>query len=268
MEFVIALITLVFLEIVLGVDNIIFVSIVTNHLPEKERNRARVLGLSLALIFRVLLLITIAWMIHHLVAPFFPIDGMTREEVLLKLEQEKDFFKSVYYIWHSIGVRELVLAVGGLFLLGKSVSEIHHKMEVKSESHAPIKKQSAFRTIMLIIALDIVFSFDSILTAVGITEDIYAMVVAVVIAMIVMMVFARRIADYIAGHPTLEMLALSFLILIGFMLVLEGVHIDVPKGYIYFAVFFSLIMEVMNMKLRKVIEIKEVSKDTYDKNAD
>lgn len=264
MEFIIALLTLVFLEIVLGVDNIIFVSIVTNHLPEKSRNKTRILGLILALVFRILLLITIAWMIHHLTAPFFPISGMSKDEVLAKLEHEKDFFKSIYFIWHSIGVRELVLAVGGLFLLGKSVSEIHHKMEVKPEKEEKVKSKSMFKTIMLIVALDIVFSFDSILTAVGITEDIYAMVVAVSIAMIVMIIFAKKISDYIANHPTLEMLALSFLILIGFMLVLEGVHIEVPKGYIYFAVFFSLIMEVLNMRIRKIRVYKPLHKDVLE----
>lgn len=256
MEFVIALITLTFLEIVLGVDNIIFVSIVTNNLPEKQRQKARVIGLVLAMVFRIVLLITITWMIHHLTAPFFPIEGMTQEQVLEELEKEHGFINSVYYIFHSIGVRELILALGGMFLLGKSVSEIHHKMGGKHHSEEQNKPVSMFKTIMLIVALDIVFSFDSILTAVGITENLYAMISAVTIAMIIMIVFAKKISEYIASHPTLEILALSFLILIGFMLVLEGVHIDVPKGYIYFAVFFSLLMEVLNMRVRKINELR------------
>lgn len=258
MEFVIALITLTFLEIVLGVDNIIFVSIVTNHLPEKQRQKARVSGLLIAMVFRIVLLITITWMIHHLTKPFFPIDGLSQEQVLEALEKEHGFTDSFYYIFHSIGVRELILAIGGMFLLAKSVSEIHHKMGGKTENEQSIKPVSIFKTIMLIVALDIVFSFDSILTAVGITDNLYAMISAVSIAMIIMIAFAKKISEYISNQPTLEMLALSFLILIGFMLVLEGVHIEVPKGYIYFAVFFSLIMEVMNMKMRKMgKELKE-----------
>ncbi len=265
MEFVVALLTITYLEIVLGVDNIIFVSIVTNKLPVEKQGRARFIGLSLALIFRIVLLITITWMIHHLTAPFFPLEDMSKEEVLEKLEHEKGILESVKLIWHSIGVREVILAVGGLFLLAKSVSEIHHKMQGHTEEHEHGKGVSFSKIILQIIILDLVFSFDSILTAVGITGNIYAMVTAVSVAMVIMLLFSKKISHYIAKQPSLEMLALSFLILIGFMLVLEGVHVDVPKGYIYAAVFFSLLVEMINMKFRKkqseVIALKRKLKD-------
>ncbi|MEA2041584.1 MAG: TerC family protein [Bacteroidota bacterium] len=251
MEFIIALLTLTFLEIILGVDNIIFVSIVTNKLPESKQRGARILGLGLSLVFRIILLIVITWLIHQLTAPFFPMENMTKEETLHKLEESTGLLNPIKYIWHSIGVRELILFFGGLFLLGKSVSEIHQKMEGHTKKHDHKKSNSFLKIILQIILIDIVFSFDSILTAIGITENIYAMVTAVSIAMVVMLVFSGKISKYIAEHPTLEILALSFLILIGFMLILEGVHFEVPKGYIYFAVFFSLLVEVINLKLRK-----------------
>lgn len=233
MEFIIAGLTLTFLEIVLGVDNIIFISIVTNRLPEEQQPKARTIGLSLALVLRVILLITIAWIIHHLTNPLFTINKF-------------DF-----------SIRELVLFAGGLFLLGKSVSEIHSKLEGFMHSEKT-KTNSSFRGIILqILLLDLIFSFDSILTAVGLTEEIMVMIVAVIIAMIVMMIFSGKISNFIAKNPTLEILALSFLILIGFMLVLEGFHIEIPKGYIYFAVFFSLIVEVINIRIRRNFKKRE-----------
>jgi len=250
MEFVIALITLTFLEIVLGVDNIIFVSIVTNKLPHDQRPKARFIGLSMALIFRILLLVLVVWVLHHLTDPFFPMDGMTKEEVIEKI-RSSNFIDSLPYVWHAIGVRELVLFVGGLFLLAKSVSEIHHKMEDAASVEVKQGKATMGKIITQIILLDIVFSFDSILTAVGITDNLPAMISAVTAAMIVMLLFSKKIAEYISSRPTLEILALSFLILIGFMLVLDSVHIEVPKGYIYFAVFFSLIVEVINIRFRR-----------------
>jgi predicted tellurium resistance membrane protein TerC len=222
-----ALLTLTFLEIVLGVDNIVFISIVTNRLPKENQAKTRTLGLTFALLFRVLLLSTIAWLIHHLTTPIFTVAGI------------------------GFSVREIILFAGGLFLLAKSTSEIHHKMEGVLTKVDTRRKVSMVYVIMQIVALDIVFSFDSILTAIGLTEELIIMIVAVVISMIIMMIFSGSIGRFIAKNPTLEMLALSFLILIGVMLVMEGFHQHVPKGYIYFAVFFSMAVEILNIRLLK-----------------
>ncbi len=222
----IALLTLTFLEVVLGVDNVIFISIVSNKLPEEQRPRARFIGLSLALITRVLLLLSITWIIG--------------------------FTKPLFTIFEfELSGRDLILLLGGLFLIAKSTNEIHHKLEGQSHEETSRGPSTMSAVIFQIILLDIIFSFDSILTAVGLTDQVIIMIIAVVIAMIIMMIFAGRISAFITKHPTLEMLALSFLILIGFMLLVESLHYHVPKGYIYFAVFFSLIVEVLNMRLRK-----------------
>ena len=223
----IALLTLTFLEIVLGIDNIIFISIVTNKLPEKQQAKARNLGLAMALIFRILLLFSISYIIG-LTEPLFTIFSF------------------------SLSSRDLVLLLGGLFLLAKSTSEIHHKIEGEEKENQQAGSAKSFaKTIVQIILLDIIFSFDSILTAVGLTSHILIMVIAVVIALLIMMVFAGKVSDFINRHPTLQILALSFLILIGFMLMVEAVHYEIPKGYMYFAVFFSLIVEMINIKVRK-----------------
>jgi predicted tellurium resistance membrane protein TerC len=222
----IALLTLTFLEIVLGVDNIIFISIVSNKLPEELRPKARMLGLSLALVFRIGLLLGISYIIKF------------KDPLFTILE-------------HGFSGRDLILGAGGLFLLYKSTLEIHHKMEGDPEE---IKVQSAksFGSVILqIIFLDIIFSFDSILTAVGLVDHVSIMIIAVIISLGVMMTFAGKISSFINSHPTLQILALSFLILIGFMLLLEGFHFEVPKGYIYFAVFFSLGVEVINLRMKK-----------------
>ncbi|HOW83369.1 MAG TPA: TerC family protein [Spirochaetota bacterium] len=228
LEWIIALLTLTFLEIVLGIDNIIFVSIVTNKLPDSQKKKGRALGLALALVFRILLLVSLTWMVKNLTTVLFTVFGS------------------------GFSVREIILLLGGLFLLGKSTHEIHLKMEQTSgEDNAAVKTAGFTGVIVQIALLDIVFSFDSILTAIGLTDRLPVMITAVVIAMIIMLVFSGRVADFIHRNPTLEILALSFLILIGFMLVLEGFHYEIPKGYIYFAVFFSLCVEVLNMRLRK-----------------
>ena len=225
-ESYIALLTLIFLEIVLGVDNIIFISIVSNKLPEAQRSKARNIGLMAALGFRVALLLGITWII-----------GFTKPLFTL--------------LEHDFSGRDLILMAGGVFLIFKSTMEVHHKMEGAASVGGTGKSASMLQVIGQIILLDIIFSFDSILTAVGLTEEIVLMVIAVVVAMIVMMTFAGKISSFISQHPTLEILALSFLILIGFMLLIEGFHYHVPKGYIYFAVFFSLIVEILNMRIRK-----------------
>jgi predicted tellurium resistance membrane protein TerC len=222
----IALLTLTFLEVVLGIDNIIFISIISNKLPEAQQGKARNVGLLLALVFRVGLLLGISWIISF-------------KEPLFTL-----------FTWEASG-RDLILLVGGLFLLFKSTMEIHHKMEGAAEHQSNKGAASFFGVISQIVLLDIIFSFDSILTAVGLTDEILLMIIAVIISIAIMMKFARSISDFISKHPTLEILALSFLILIGFMLMIEALHYHVPKGYIYFAVFFSLIVEFINMRVRK-----------------
>jgi predicted tellurium resistance membrane protein TerC len=215
------------LEIVLGVDNIIFISILTNKLPKEQQSKGRRIGLALALVMRLGLLFGITWIIGF-------------KEPLFSLFN------------HTFSGRDVILAFGGLFLLGKSTSEIHHKLEDVEDNQRTSKKTSGFWSIILqIIVLDIVFSFDSILTAIGLTEHIVIMIAAVILSMAVMLIFSGQIADFINKRPSLQMLALSFLILIGFMLVLDGMGQHVPKGYIYFAVAFSMIVEMLNMRLRR-----------------
>lgn len=226
-EALIALLTLTLLEVVLGVDNIIFISIVSNKLPEHQQRKARLTGLSLALLMRIALLLGITWII-----------GFT-----------KPLFTVLSF---DVSGRDLILALGGLFLIGKSTTEIGQKMEGTSHDKKSDAKVSMTNVIIQIILLDIIFSFDSILTAIGLTKELLIMIIAVVIAMIVMMLFAGKISDFIAKHPSIEVLALSFLILIGFMLMMEAFHYHVPKGYIYFAVFFSLVVEVINLRVRRV----------------
>lgn len=228
-ESLIALATLTFLEIVLGVDNIIFISIVTNRLPKAQQPKARFLGLSMALIFRVLLLISIVYIIG-LTKPLFTI------------------------LEHEVSWRDIILAMGGLFLIAKSTSELHGKTRGIEHEHAVVKHASFSYIILQIVLLDIVFSFDSILTAIGLSKQIPIMIAAVVISIIVMMLFSGKISDFVNKHITLQILALSFLILIGFMLMIEAFHYHVPKGYIYFAVAFSLAVEVINMRVRTKIE--------------
>ncbi|MCR9013921.1 TerC family protein [Aquiflexum gelatinilyticum] len=222
----IALLTLTFLEIVLGVDNIIFISIVSNKLPESQQGKARTLGLAFALVFRILLLLGISYIIQ--------------------------FTQPLISVWgFDMSGRDLILAGGGLFLLFKSTLEIHHKMEGKAEEVKPNSANNFAKVVFQIILLDLVFSFDSILTAIGLVKEVLIMIIAVTISIGIMMAFAGKISRFINKHPTLQILALSFLILIGFMLLVEGFHVEVPKGYIYFAVFFSLAVEIVNMRMRK-----------------
>lgn len=224
----VAMLTLTFLEIVLGIDNIIFISIVTDKLPKEKQALGRNLGLGLALVFRIGLLLGITWIIGF-TEPIFSLFG------------------------HDFSGRDLILLAGGLFLLGKSTSEIHHKLEGEHEDQEKGMKAKLTMgsALVQIIALDMVFSFDSILTAIGLTDHVIIMIVAVVISMIVMMLFSGVISRFINERPTLQILALAFLILIGFMLMIEAVGFHVPKGYIYFAVAFSLIVEMINMRMRK-----------------
>lgn len=221
-----ALLTLTFLEIVLGIDNIIFISLVTDKLPKSKQKFSRITGLFLAMIMRIILLslITQLHVLNNSLFEVFEID---------------------------ITGKGLILLAGGLFLLIKSTLEIHHKVEqIENTEEHEKKTLTMSNAIIQIVLLDIVFSFDSILTAVGLSNHLGVMVVAVVISLIIMMAFSNSIGNFINDHPTLQLLALSFLILIGFMLILEAFHFDIPKGYIYFAVLFSFMIELLNMRFR------------------
>ncbi len=221
-----ALVTLTVLEIVLGVDNVIFIAILAGKLPEAQQKRARTWGLGLAMFVRIALLFSLYW-IMGLVAPMFTVFGK------------------------EISGRDLILLAGGLFLLAKSTHEIHNKLE-GTEGEASEKVAASFTGVLVqIILLDIVFSFDSVITAVGMANRIGIMVAAVVIAVGFMMLFAGFISDFVNRHPTIKMLALSFLLLIGFSLLAEGLDQHIPKGYIYFAMAFSVLVEILNMKMRK-----------------
>lgn len=241
-----ALLTLCFLEIVLGIDNIIFISIVSNKLPESLRQRARNIGLALAMIVRICFLLAITWIIGF-TEPLFTIPA----NWMMALPME-------------VSGRDLILGFGGLFLIAKSTMEINHEMEGSDdddddENGVPKKpKVTLPGTIVQIILLDIIFSFDSILTAVGIVDrdKVIIMILAVIVSIIVMMFFSGRISKFIQLHPSMEVLALGFLILIGFMLFLEALHYVVPKGYIYFAIAFSMLIELTNIRVRKKRKLK------------
>ncbi len=228
-----ALLTLTFFEVVLGIDNIIFISIVSNRLPIEIRAKTRNFGLLLAMVVRILLLMTITWV-------------MKFKDPLFTIPQSIAFEHAI-----DISGRDLILIFGGLFLIAKSTREINHEMEGEEETIEQTKgKVNVTGIIIQIILLDIIFSFDSILTAVGLTDHIIIMVIAVVLSIGIMMLFSGRISDFINKHPSMEVLALGFLILIGFMLFLEGLHYEIPKGYIYFAVAFSLLIEMVNIRVR------------------
>lgn len=226
----IALVTLTALEIVLGIDNIIFISILVGRLPAEERNKARVLGLGLAMLTRILLLLSIAW-VMSLTAPLFSV--FNRE----------------------VSGRDLILIGGGLFLLWKSTMEIHDNLEGGGEEHRTAGGVSRFGRILVQIALlDIVFSLDSVITAVGLARDLAVMVIAIITAVGVMMFSARSIGDFVDRHPTIKILALSFLVLIGVTLMVEGFGLHIPKGYIYFAMAFSVSVEMLNLRMRRKTE--------------
>ncbi|MGB4776518.1 MAG: TerC family protein [Daejeonella sp.] len=236
-EIWISLITLTVLEIVLGIDNIIFISIMAGKLPKNKQKKARQLGLALAMITRVLLLLSLTW-IMTLTAPLFNVGdwiGIKSTELLEKM---------------AISGRDLILIIGGLFLIYKSTSEIHEKVEGE-ESNVKTKAVVTFAGVLVqILLLDIVFSLDSVITAVGMADHIGVMIAAVIIAVGVMMVSAGGISNFVNRHPTVKMLALSFLLLIGISLLAEGFEQHIPKGYIYFAMSFSVLVEMLNLKMK------------------
>lgn len=225
-EIWIALLTLTTLEVVLGIDNLVFISILAGKLPEPEQERASRIGLALAMLMRILLLLSIAW-IARLTTPLFVVLG------------------------EGISGRDLILLVGGLFLIGKSTFEIHDKLEgEEGHSDAKLRTVTFASVITQILLLDLVFSLDSVITAVGMVDEVGVMVAAIVIAVIIMFISVDTISDFVNRHPTVKMLALAFLLLIGFSLVVEGLHQHIPKGYIYFAMGFSVFVEFLNLRAR------------------
>ncbi len=223
----IAFLTLSLLELVLGIDNIVFISILAGKLPPEQQSKARYIGLALALVMRVILLFSLTWVIG-LTAPLFTIFGQ------------------------EISGRDLVLLIGGLFLLAKSTHEIHGSLEGE-EGHKSTKIYPSLVGVLIQIALlDMVFSLDSVITAVGMVDNLWIMIAAVVVSIVFMMAFAGSIGAFVQKHPTIKMLALSFLILIGVTLIAEGLDQHIPKGYIYFAMAFSVLVEILNLRLRKV----------------
>ena len=224
----IALFTLTALEIVLGIDNIIFISILVGRLPAQQRQSARIIGLALAMLTRIALLVSLAW-IMKLTQPLFTLLGQ------------------------EISGRDLILLLGGLFLIVKSTHEIHNEMNPEDEDDEILEKKKApnyFLTLIQIAILDIVFSLDSVITAVGMANNIEVMIIAIMIAVGVMMLAARAIGDFVDSHPTLKVLALSFLIMIGVMLIAESFDFHIPKGYVYFAMAFSVCVEMINIRMR------------------
>ncbi len=235
----VALLTLTVMEIVLGIDNIVFISILVDKLPVAERPRARFLGLAFAMVTRILLLLSISW-VMQLKNPLVTVIG------------------------HAISGKDLILILGGLFLLWKSTKELHHKIEGHEEGeHDTGKARAALGAILLQIAiLDIVFSLDSVITAVGMVDQVSVMILAVMIAVGFMMIFAGSVSDFISRHPTVKVLALSFLLLIGTTLIAEGFHVHFDKGFVYFAMAFSVFVEMLNVRMKTKAQKKRLAAET------
>ncbi len=239
----IALLTLTLLEIVLGIDNIVFISILAGRLPESKRDRARIVGLMLAMIMRILLLLSIKWLMG-LTKPLFAI------------------------LENPFSGKDIILLLGGLFLIGKATHEIHNKLEGEEEHHETKKAAVSFAGIIAqILVIDLVFSLDSVITAVGMANQLWVMITAVVISIAFMLFFSKFIADYVDRHPTVKMLALAFLVLIGVNLIADGVGHHIPKGYTYFAMAFSVGVEMLNLKIKKSKEPPVHLKHNYPEGA-
>ncbi len=221
----ISVVTLTLLEIVLGIDNIVFISILAGKLPKEQQHKARQLGLALALITRILLLLSLSW-VMSLTNPLLTVFG------------------------HGLTGRDFILLFGGLFLIWKSTHEIHEKLEGADGEKSTMVAPKFTSVIIQILLLDIVFSLDSVITAVGMVKQVGVMITAVIVAVVFMLFFAKHISGFIEKHPTLKMLALSFLLLIGVLLVAESFHKEIPKGYVYFAMAFSVGVEALNIKMR------------------
>ncbi|MCU0429114.1 MAG: TerC family protein [Cytophagaceae bacterium] len=239
----ISLFTLTIMEIVLGIDNVIFISILTNRIDPDKQKLVRRFGLLLALIVRIVLLSFISFLAHKS-APFFTIH-----------------LPALNIIQHGVSVRDIILIAGGLFLIYKSTTEIHASLEGEEvDEDGKVKKLSVGNAIMQIVLLDVVFSFDSILTAVGLVKEVEIMIVAVLVSMSFMLMSSKKISDFINSHPTIKMLALSFLMTIGVILVAESMHIEIPKGYVYYSLSFSLLVEFLNLRMRKSSKAVQLKK--------
>ena len=269
MDFLVPLLALTAMEIVLGIDNIVFITIVSSRLPIDQQPLARKLGLALALISRLALLGLLFYMVHgeFFQRPVFELTSIGVPESIVErltapdaddevLTELSESFVATLHQKHfeeanGVSWKDLILFFGGLFLVGKSVYEIHDELG-PSSAHAVAPSRGLFVSVLLQIALlDIVFSLDSVITAVGMVDDLSVMVWAIILAVIIMMIFAEPVSRFVSAHPTVKMLALSFLILIGVMLIAEGVGAHIDKGYVYFAMFFALVVEVLNIGLRK-----------------
>jgi predicted tellurium resistance membrane protein TerC len=247
----ISLITLTLLEIVLGIDNIIFISILSGKLPQALQKKARQWGLGLAMITRILLLLSLSWV-------------MTLTDTLFNIGELFSIDNQEWLEKLAISGRDLILLVGGLFLIYKSTHEIHLKLEGDEEEGGTPKVHTFTGVLIQILLLDIVFSLDSVITAVGMAEHVEIMIAAVVIAVLIMMVSANVISDFVNNHPTVKMLALSFLLLIGVSLLAEGLDQHIPKGYIYFAMAFSILVEMLNLKMKgksKPLHLRDTPKE-------
>lgn len=225
-EGLVSLLTLTFLEVILGIDNVVFISIIAGRVEVKNQKKTRMLGLALALVARLLLLLGVGWLI-------------SLQNPVLTLGQ------------FNLSFRDLILIGGGLFLIWKSVSEIHAKLEGDGHENTEVKALTWRKAVIQIMLIDVVFSFDSVLTAVGIVENIWIIVIAIGISLAIMLAFVNTISNFINNHPAMKVLAISFLFMIGTILVIEGLHFHVPKGYMYFSMAFAIIIEIINMKLRK-----------------
>ena len=231
-EGLVSLLTLTFLEIVLGIDNVVFISIISNKLPQEQQRKARLLGIGLALAARIGLLLGVAWLIG-LQKPVLNISTL------------------------SLSYRDIILIAGGLFLIGKSVSEIHSKLESGEQKQNKPRVISLRAAVIQIVMIDLIFSLDSILTAIGLVESIVVIVIAILISLAVMLIFSKGISTFIEKHPAMKILAISFLVMIGTLLVVEGFHVHVPRGYIYFSMAFALGVELLNMKIRKKASVTD-----------
>lgn len=232
----VSLFTLLLMEVILGIDNIIFISLIADRLPKHQQQRGRAIGLALALIVRVLLLFSISWL-THLTEPIVTVGTF------------------------AVSARDVILIAGGLFLLYKTTKEIHQKIEGEEHGHQ-IKGKATFSSVIFqIILIDVVFSVDSILTAVGLVDDVVIMIIAVTGAMFFMLVFSKLVSEFINKHPTIKMLALSFLLMIGVLLVADGLHYHIEKQYLYFAMAFSFLVEFLNMRERKKRQVAKAGND-------
>ncbi|MEM9943184.1 MAG: TerC family protein [Planctomycetota bacterium] len=267
MEWLVALFALTAMEIVLGIDNIVFITIVSGKLPKPQQPLARRIGLAVALVTRLLLLFALFFFVRNeqFQSPLFQlsevgvpvavIDGMSAKVDTSHLHLDEEIIEQInrehFAAANNVSVKDIILFFGGLFLVWKSIKEIHSEFSHKHSDVAGPSSKVFFWVIFQIMCMDVVFSLDSVITAVGLVEEVSVMVTSIIVAVVIMLIFAEPVSRFVENHPTLKMLALSFMILIGVMLVAEGVGAHIDKGYVYFAMFFGLMVEVLNISIRK-----------------